>query len=250
MLGVSLKLYLDIAQTVRWAHEVAQLARRHPAVVRGTVQLFVMPSFPALAPVREAIRGSRVLLGAQDLHWHDRGPYTGAVSGADLRSIGCRLVEVGHAERRLHFGEDDATVARKVAAAYRNGLTPVLCIGEIEQTGPGRAARECVARLDASLDRLDGLHAGHELIVAYEPGWAIGRSAAADPAHVTAVVAEIRDRLRAEHPLAGSRVIYGGSAQPGSLERLAPHVDGLFLGRYAHDPAQLARIVDEAASVA
>ena len=129
-LGVSLKLYLDVATTVDWARRVATIARGHSAVRGGDVRLFVMPSFPALAGVRAATAGTSVEVGAQNLHWEDRGPYTGEVSGADLREIGCTLVEVGHAERRCLFGEDDDTVRRKLAAAVRNGLTPVLCVGE------------------------------------------------------------------------------------------------------------------------
>lgn len=245
LLGVSLKLYLDVAATAAWAEGVADVARRHPSILDGTVELFVLPSLPALPAVQAAIAGTAVTVGAQDLHWQDRGAFTGAVSGADLAATGCELVEIGHAERRRIFGEDDDVVRRKVAAAVRNGLIPVLCVGERDQVDPSTAAAQCVAHLDAVLS---GVDVTGELIVAYEPEWAIGAASPATPEHVRAVVAALRAHL-AERGAARARVIYGGSAQPGTLTALAGAVDGLFLGRFAHDTAALESIVDEAALV-
>lgn len=247
-LGVSLKLYLDVATTVDWARRVATIARGHTAVRSGAVRLFVMPSFPAMTGVREATAGTTVEVGAQNLHWEDRGPYTGEVSGADLREIGCTLVEVGHAERRALFGEDDDVVRRKLAAAVRNGLTPVLCVGESDEMPAAEAASRCLDELDSALAGLDGMRID-DLIVAYEPVWAIGKPTPAPTDHIRVVAAALCDRLAQDERVAASSVIYGGSAQRGMLGELGDAVDGLFLGRFAHDTASLARIIDEAAAL-
>ncbi|QTX04964.1 triose-phosphate isomerase family protein [Agromyces archimandritae] len=245
LLGVSLKLYLDLDRSAAWARGVADVARRHPAVADGRVRLFALPSLPALPAVREALAGTRVELGAQDLSMHDRGAYTGEISGADLAAAGCRLVEVGHVERRLGFGEDEDTVRAKLQAAVRNGLTPVLCVGEHERVSPVDAAAASTAQLASALD---GLRASEpaELIVAYEPVWAIGMPDPAPAEHIAEVVAALRHGLDGDRRFASVSVLYGGSAQHGSLSALGGIVDGLFLGRFAHDPAELARIVDEA----
>jgi triosephosphate isomerase len=248
ILGVSLKLYLDVATTVDWARRVATIARGHSAVRSGDVRLFVMPSLPAVPAVREAVSGTAVQVGAQNLHWDDRGPYTGEVSGADLRHIGCTLVEVGHAERRALFGEDDDIVRRKLAAAVRNDLTPVLCVGETDEATVEEAAARCLDELDSALEGLGAVPAA-DLIVAYEPVWAIGRPTPAPADHIAAVAGALRDRLASDERVAGSSVIYGGSAQRGTLSELGGGIDGLFLGRFAHDTASLARIIDEAAAL-
>ncbi|GFJ94071.1 hypothetical protein Prum_077130 [Phytohabitans rumicis] len=151
-IGVSLKLYLDIPSTLDWCERVLALLADRPWVA-GRVRLWVAPSLPALPLVAERVRGSALAVGAQDLFWAERGPYTGAVSGADLAALGCRYAVVGHAERRRLFGEDDAVVARKTAAALRTGLTPVICVGEAHP-GPA-AAKECVRQLDAALGSTD-----------------------------------------------------------------------------------------------
>lgn len=247
LLGVSLKLYLDVERTARWAQEVAALARRHPAIEDGSVELFVLPSLPAVPEVLRAFADTRVRVGAQDLHWADRGAYTGAVSGQDLRAIGCSLVEVGHAERRQIFGESDDVVGAKVAAAFRNGLVPVLCVGEHERVESSEAARVCISQIERALRDIEIADA--EIIVAYEPTWAIGQTEAASAAHVGAVSNILADRVREDPRFSTVRVVYGGSAQPGTLTDLRGDVDGLFLGRYAHDPAEFARIIDEAAAL-
>lgn len=245
VLGVSLKLYLDVPATATWARRVATIARAHRGIAAGAVQLFVMPSLPALPWVRDALDGTGVLVGAQDIHWEDRGPFTGAVSGADLQEIGCDLVEVGHAERNLVFGEGEDVTRRKFAAAVRNGLTPVLCIGEAVPGPPDAAAEECARQLT---DVLAGIGSADcpRLVVAYEPVWAIGMPRPATAEHVARVAARLRAVLADDVRVRESSVIYGGSAQRGTLRDLGSAVDGLFLGRFAHDPTELARILDEA----
>jgi triosephosphate isomerase len=246
VIGVSLKMYFDHRRTLEWSEDIARVASAHEAVQNGLVELVVLPSFPSLTATVDAFVGTPVAVGAQDLFWVDRGPFTGEVSGVDLAQIGCEYVEVGHAERRRIFGEDDEVVANKVAAAVRNGLAPFLCIGETERMAPELAAAACVEQLRSALTAAEEQGAIDRLVVAYEPEWAIGAAESASPEHIGAVCGVMREWL-ASHPLVGeSRVIYGGSAGPGLLGRLGASVDGLFLGRFAHDPAALERVLDDA----
>ena len=242
--GVSLKMYFGHGQTLEWVDTVAELARMHPAVVDGTVELFVIPTYLAVPASVALLDGTGVLVGAQDLAMEDAGAFTGEVSGAEIAEVGADVVEVGHAERRRMFGETDEVVAAKTRAALRNGLAPVLCIGETERTDADAAAAACLRQLDSALD---GAAAGR-VIVAYEPVWAIGAAEPADADHIRAVCSRLRTAITSDADRAGSSVIYGGSAGPGLLTRLGDDVDGLFLGRFAHDPAALAQVVDEAAA--
>lgn len=250
VIGVSLKMYFDPERTVSWCRQVADLARDHEATRNGRVTLFVLPSFPALQRAIHAVAGSPVSVGAQDLFWEDRGPYTGGVSGSDLRQIGCTLVEVGHVERRVVFGEDQPTVRRKLAAALRNGLQPVLCVGEREAGAPGPAAQTALDQLASAVDGLGRPSPQTPLVVAYEPEWAIGADRSATPDHVISVMSSLRDWLDARPNLAGYSLIYGGSAGPGVLASLDGTADGLFLGRFAHDPLALLPVLDEALAIA
>lgn len=247
LIAVSLKLYFDVERTRSWCEEVASLAMRTPSVTTGATELVVLPTLPALPAAATALTGSRVELGAQDLFQEDRGAFTGAVSGADLRDIGCTYVEVGHVERRTVFGEDDRVVALKTRAAWRNGLTPILCVGESRRLSIDASVSRCVQQLDSALPH--DLAGATHLVVAYEPSWAIGANESAGPDHVAAVVAELRAWLAHERPLLAVRIIYGGSAGVGLLTALGTAVDGLFLGRFAHDTTALRRILDETADL-
>lgn len=244
VVAVSLKMYLDPVVTRRWASAVAEMARTHPAVVGDLARLIVLPSLPSLPTVIRTFSGTPVEAGAQDLFWQDRGPYTGAVSGADLRQIGCRYVAIGHSERRRVFGEDDVIASRKLQAALRNGLTPIVCVGEEEHGSPEAAAQDCTAQLGALLPRGPGPSVPR-LIVAYEPVWAIGTSKPAGPDHVVAVTRSLRAWIRTNGRIADVSVIYGGSAGPGLLSAVRGATDGLFLGRFAHDPDALRSVLDE-----
>jgi triosephosphate isomerase (TIM) len=244
--GVSLKMYFGHADARRWFDHVAELAAAHPAVAGGRVECFVIPTYLQVLPALEAFRGTRVAIGAQDVATEDAGAFTGEVSAAELVEVGVQLTEIGHAERRRLFGETHDVVRAKTAAALRNGLTPVLCLGEVEQREATDAATEVVSQLQAALS---GAPAGR-VIVAYEPVWAIGAAEPAPAAHIATVARALRDALDALADREGSTVIYGGSAGPGLLTTLGDAVDGLFLGRFAHDPAALAAVLDEAATLA
>ncbi|WP_308170173.1 triose-phosphate isomerase family protein [Acrocarpospora catenulata] len=249
-IGVSLKMYFGYDQTVRWCRTVADRLGGHPALRGGGARLFVLPAFPAIAPAAAAFRDTPIAVGAQNLSAADSGAFTGEVSGAMVREAGARYVEVGHAERRALFGEDESTVAAKTAAALRNGLVPVLCLGEDRRMPAADAAAECVRQLSSALHAADRQGLGGMVVVAYEPVWAIGAERPAGEDHITAVCAVLRQAVTARHGRAGSTVIYGGSAGPGLLTRVAGAVDGLFLGRFAHDPGALESVIDEAGALA
>ncbi|AWN16108.1 triose-phosphate isomerase family protein [Salinisphaera sp. LB1] len=245
-IGVSFKMYLDRSRTREWCAAAAAIANRHPAVRSSAVELIVFPSLPAMERSMTACAGSPVAFGAQDLFWADRGAYTGAVSGADLADMGCTYAEIGHAERRRVFGETDAIVAKKVVAAVRNGLTPWLCIGESEARPVDQAIDCCTNQLAAALAELTR---PTPMVIAYEPVWAIGQTEAASAAHVAEVTRGIKAGLFERTGQSDVPVVYGGSAAPGTLTELGTAVDGLFLGRFAHDTAAFEAILDEAADL-
>ncbi len=217
------------------------------------VELFVLPPFTALWIARERLAGTGIAWGAQDVHPDDAGAHTGDVSAKMLADLGCRYVECGHSERRRDHGETDDLVARKVRRILQHRMVPILCVGE-QSLGPTGAAVAWVTRqLESALAGLQAADVGRA-IVAYEPVWAIGEgSVAADPAHVERVhlgIAEVLDRL-AQGARRG-RVIYGGSVDPKTARGLLEcgGVDGLFVGRSALDPDNLAAIAAIAADVA
>ena len=244
VVGVSLKMYFGHFQAREWFDEVAERVRGHRAVQDGDVLLFVIPTYLQIGPALEAFADTPVQIGAQDVATDDTGAFTGEVSAAELAEVGVVLAEIGHAERRRLFGETDAVVAAKAAAALRNGILPVLCLGESERLETAAAATTTVAQLHADLAGApDG-----PVIVAYEPVWAIGAPEPAPAEHIVGVARALHDALEATRP--GSIVIYGGSAGPGLLTELGDAVDGLFLGRFAHDPGALVAVLDEAAALA
>lgn len=194
LLGVSLKMYFGHHQTLNWSRRIAALAERHPAVTSGAARLFVLPTFPALVPATGILAPYGVALGAQDIATEDSGPYTGEVGGPVLKEIGCRYAEVGHAERRRLYGEGDTVVAAKTAAALRNGLTPVLCVGERDAADPADAASRTVAEAERLLGGLSGA-----VVLAYEPQWAIGAPEPASADHIATVCTALRGWLDS-HP--------------------------------------------------
>jgi triosephosphate isomerase len=245
VIGSSLKMYFGHKRTLEWVRAVADVCRLHPATTSGLVQFFVIPTFPSIPGVVELARPAGIAIGAQDLHWEDAGPFTGEVSGVELAELGCSMVEIGHAERRAMFGETDEIVARKTLAALRNRLVPMPCVGEREPGAPVRAAELCIEQLESALAPARASGTGGQLVVAYEPIWAIGAPEPAPAEYVTAVCRALREHLAGDEQFPDAKVIYGGSAGPGLLPRIAADVDGMFLGRFAHDPSAVRRILDE-----
>ena len=205
------------------------------------VECAVCPPFPYLQQVAEQLRGSRVALGAQNVSEHAQGAYTGEVSAAMLAEFGCRYVIVGHSERRQLFGEGDAQVAAKFAAAQAAGLKPIVCVGETLAEREAGHTEEVVARqLHAVLARASF----GDAVLAYEPVWAIGTGRNATPEQAQAVHAFLRRKLSA-----GVRILYGGSVKPQNAAAIfaMPDVDGGLIGGASLVAEDFVAILREAA---
>ncbi len=250
--GVSTKMYMGYGESLEWLARIRHEVDSRPALAAGRVVPFVAPSFPVLPAAGRILGGSPVRLGAQNCGWAD-GPWTGEVSPSLLNELGVRLVEIGHAERRRHFGEDNGTIASKVRAADEAGLTPLLCVGEETRDGTAGAGAAAAAAFvhQQIADAVAGDWAlASRLIVAYEPVWAIGAAEPADAAYISAVLGSLRTLLGGHQKekggsLASMSIIYGGSAKPGLLPQLHS-ASGIFLGRFAHDAANFGKVLDEA----
>jgi triosephosphate isomerase len=213
------------------------------------VDVAVLPPFTALRSVQTLISGDKLKIryGAQDVSAYDSGAYTGEIAGPMLAKLGCRYVVVGHSERRQYHSETDAVVNAKVQACLRNSLTPILCVGE---SLPVRQAGDHVSH---TISQLDGSLAGvpaaavAELVVAYEPVWAIGTGEVATPADAQEACAAIRERISAIHGAetgASVRILYGGSVKPGNIAPIMaqPDVDGALVGGASLDAEQFVQV--------
>jgi triosephosphate isomerase len=194
----------------------------------------VCAPFPYLAQVQAKLSGSAVAWGAQNLSQHAKGAYTGEVSAAMLKDFGCAYVIVGHSERRALYGESDAVVAEKFAAAQAAGMMPILCVGETLEEREGGVTEQVVGRqLDAIIGKC-GIAALAKAVVAYEPVWAIGTGKTASPEQAQAVHAFIRGRVRALDAAVAENLIiqYGGSMKANNAAELLsqPDIDGGLIG--------------------
>jgi triosephosphate isomerase len=233
-------------KTVREARDLAAGLRSRLSGVDGA-DVVVCPPFTALAEVGRILAGSPIELGAQDVYWEPKGAFTGEVSGPMLWDLGCTYVIAGHSERRRILGEDDEAVRRKVAAAFANELIPILCVGEsLDEREAGRTERIVqtqtrIGTLDVSADQ------AAQLVVAYEPVWAIGTGRPATGGEANRVAGLIRGWLRQWFGDAadGIRILYGGSVTPESIGEFAgqPESDGALVGWASLDADAFARIV-------
>ena len=247
LVAANWKMHLLTAEARAWCE-----ALRAGLPVAG-VEVAVFPSFPLLPATVAAVAGAtiHVGVGGQDLHPEDAGAHTGDVSGMQLADAGCRWVLVGHSERRQNHREDDGLVARKLAAAARHGLAPILCLGE---TRDERRAGETFAVLERQLAA--GLPAmGPEPVVAYEPVWAIGTGETATPEQAQEAHRFLRERaavLASPEHAAALRLLYGGSVKPDNAAELAaqPDVDGFLVGGASLDAAKFLAIIRACGSAA
>lgn len=181
----------------------------------------------------------RMRLGAQNIHWEDAGAYTGEVSGPMLVELGVRYAIVGHSERRQYFGETDATVNQRLLAAQRHGLTPILCVGETKQQRDALETESHIFRqLEADLVGVDQ----NNLVIAYEPIWAIGTGDTCASEEANRVIGLIRSRL--SNP--NVTIQYGGSVKPDNIDELMaqPEIDGVLVGGASLTPDSWGRIVN------
>jgi triosephosphate isomerase len=228
---------------------VQKLAFLLPEKYFSRVEVAVLPPFTALRSVQTLVDGERLLInyGAQDLSPQDAGPYTGDVSGVMLAKLGCRYVVVGHSERREHHGEDDPLINAKVKAALKHGLTPILCVGEgIEIREAGGHVEHCTTQLDADLARFKTDQA-REVVLAYEPVWAIGTGRVATPANAQEVCAALRARLGklfGDETASTVRILYGGSVKANNIADLVRQgdIDGALVGGASLDADEFAKL--------
>lgn len=205
--------------------------------VAGTTlaQPFIIPPFPYIAEVADILAGTRVRIGAQNMHWDDKGAWTGEVSPLMVADCGATLVEIGHSERRTFFNETDETVALKVAAAVRHNLTALVCIGDTRAEYEAGATADVLARQTRFALRDVGRNAPGRVIIAYEPVWSIGEGGVpADPDFANDQHRKLK-ALTADIAGEALPVVYGGSVNPQNCCGLAlrSDIDGLFIGRSA-----------------
>ena len=229
-IGTSWKMNKTLAEGRAFAEGLAAAAGD------PRIQRFVIPPFTAVREVAQLLAGTDVKVGAQNMHWAEAGAWTGEVSAPMLTDCGAHVVELGHSERRTHFGETDETVGLKTEAAVRHGLVPLICIGETgDEKDAGRADAVLRTQVEGAFARLSADQKGAPLLLAYEPVWAIGEGGTpASPDYAQdrhGRIAEVaRDVTGRDVPC-----LYGGSVNPGNCAELIArdHIDGLFIGRSA-----------------
>jgi triosephosphate isomerase (TIM) len=242
LIAANWKMNKTIEETERF---LAEFLPRAPA--EGP-EVMVCPPYPSLKPAVEHCAQSRVKVAAQNMHEAESGAFTGEVSAPMLLELGVDGVILGHSERRQHFGETDEALARKVPEALEAGLEPILCVGEREeQRDSGETADVLTRQVAADLADVADQRLG-EVVIAYEPIWAIGTGRTATPEQAQEAIALIRDLIRGRAGDASDaiRILYGGSVKPGNAAELLgqPDVDGALVGGASLDPGDFAAIVE------
>ena len=211
-------------------------------------EIIVAPPFTALTVVAEALKGTRVRVAGQDMHWEASGAYTGEVSPSHLADAGCTAVILGHSERRRLFGETDETVRRKLKAALAHRLIPIVCVGEtLDEREAGRTFRVLETQVKGGLDGFAPAELA-PVVLAYEPVWAIGTGKTATPAQAEEAHLFLRRQLASLHGegfAQAARILYGGSVTPDNIDTLMaePDVDGALVGGASLKPVSFLRIV-------
>ena len=229
-IGTSWKMNKTLAEAQRFSATLAA------APAYSGIQRFVIPSFVTAREVKTQLADTDVLVGAQNMHWADDGAWTGEVSPVMLKDCALDLVELGHSERRTHFGENDKTVGMKTEAAIRHGLIPLVCVGETAQDKKtGRATEVLRAQVEAALSELSTEQYTAPIVLAYEPVWAIG--ATGTPATPDYADEQQRQIIDAAKSVTGRTLpcLYGGSVNLDNCVEMitCPYINGLFIGRSA-----------------
>ncbi|WP_108483275.1 triose-phosphate isomerase [Oceaniglobus ichthyenteri] len=231
-IGTSWKMNKTLAEAQAFAKALAKADSDSDA----RIQRFVIPPFTAVREVKQILADTSVKVGAQNMHWADQGAWTGEISAPMLTDCGLDIVELGHSERREHFGESDETVGLKTEAAVRHGLIPLICIGEtLEDREAGKARAVLETQVRGALGKLSDAQKSAPILLAYEPVWAIGENGI--PATSDYADARQGEIIAVAQDVLGQKVpcLYGGSVNPQNCEELiqCPHIDGLFIGRSA-----------------
>jgi len=247
IIAANWKMHKTHLEAIRDVQKLSYLLDKDDA---ERVEVVICPPFTALRAVQVLIEGDRLLygLGAQNVHFEEKGAFTGEVSALMLQALKCRYVIVGHSERRQLFGETDQTVNKKVRAAFGHEMVPILCVGEsLEEREAGATEEKVVSQVRRGLQGIAAEDAAR-LVVAYEPIWAIGTGRNAEPADAGQVVGLIRETLGSTYSKQVAdavRVQYGGSVKAGNIRDFMAHpeIDGALVGGASLDPEELALIV-------
>jgi len=238
------KMYKTPAETAGFLHDFAPLV-----AASSHAEIVVCPPFVDVATAVDAVRGTNIAIGGQDLFWLKEGAYTGEVSGPMLAASGCLWVIVGHSERRQYFGETDELVFKKTVAALEAGLTPIVCVGErLEEREGGMTENVLATQCTHGLSGLAPEQFAR-IVIAYEPVWAIGTGRTATPEIAAAAHHFLRNQIRAlfgDDSADACRILYGGSVKPDNIKALMAQVDldGALVGGASLDPVSFAAIVN------
>ncbi|EXX87907.1 triosephosphate isomerase [Paenibacillus darwinianus] len=239
------KMFKTVGEAAAFVAEV-----KGKAEVEGVESVICAP-YTTLPALVEAAKGTAIGIGAQNLHFEDNGAFTGEISGVMLKDLGVQYVIIGHSERRAYFAETDEIVNKKVQAAFKHGLAPIVCVGEkLEEREAGRTKEVCKVQTEAALQGLSAEQAG-QTVIAYEPIWAIGTGKSSTAADAEDVIAYIRDIVKSgfdEATAQAVRIQYGGSVKPNNIaEYMAqPNIDGALVGGASLEPASYIALVEGA----
>lgn len=239
------KMFKTVGEAASFFAEV-----KGKAEIDGVESVICAP-YTTLPALVEAAKGTTIGIGAQNLHFEDNGAFTGEISGVMLKDLGVQYAIIGHSERRAYFAETDGIVNKKVHAAFKHGLTPIVCVGEkLEEREAGQTKEVCKVQTEAALQGLSAEQAA-KTVIAYEPIWAIGTgksSTAADAEDVIAYIRDIVKTVSGEATAQAVRIQYGGSVKPNNIaEYMAqPNIDGALVGGASLEPASYIALVEGA----
>ncbi|WP_068777190.1 triose-phosphate isomerase [Paenibacillus sp. FJAT-26967] len=239
------KMFKTVSEATSFVNDI-----KGKAEVEGVESIICAPytNLPALV---EAVKGTAIKVGAQNLHFEDNGAFTGEISGVMLKDLGVTHVIIGHSERRAYFNETDEIVNKKVLAAFKHDLTPILCVGEkLEEREAGQTKEVCRVQTEGAFKGLSADQA-KEVIVAYEPVWAIGTGKSSTSEDANEVIAYIRELVASLYDSSVAdavRIQYGGSVKPGNIaEYMAqPDIDGALVGGASLEPVSYIQLVEGA----
>jgi triosephosphate isomerase (TIM) len=229
------KMYKNQAESLAFVQEF----KSEVEDFKDNQEIVLCAPFTSLTALSKHLHGSRIMLGAQNIHWSDEGAYTGEISGSMLTEIGVDYVIVGHSERRQYFGETDQTVNLRLKAAQKYNLKPILCVGETkEQRDAGETENIIIAQLKSDLLDIDQSN----LVIAYEPIWAIGTGDTCAASEANRVIGIIREQLNNKNV----SIQYGGSVKPENVDEIMaqPEIDGALVGGASLSASSFARITN------
>lgn len=236
------KMFKTVEQSVSFIEEV-----KGKAEVEGVESVICAP-FTSLPALVEAVKGTSLKVGAQNMHWEDSGAYTGEISGEMLQALGIDYVIIGHSERRAYFAETDETVNKKVHAAFKYGITPIVCVGEnLEEREAGKTKDVCKVQTEAALEGLSSEQVA-KVVIAYEPIWAIGTGKSSTAEDANDVISYIRELVADKYGREAAdkiRIQYGGSVKPNNIREFMGQadIDGALVGGASLEPASYIELV-------